>query len=112
LVSERPDFKIIPRAAFSADHIKTAMSHKRIRTVSLTFGRGKNFRQILSNEKFSMSFTPKSLPGTPNLAFRDPKPNTKSVNSEQYLNPVTYLPGHKRNGIDGWSSPRAEEKLD
>jgi hypothetical protein len=47
LIASGPVFKIILWAAFSVSHIKTAMSYKRVRIVSMTFGRLKNLRQVL-----------------------------------------------------------------
>jgi hypothetical protein len=88
------------------------MSYKRVRVVSLTFGRLKNLRQILWNERFFIYLKPKSPPGAPRLAFRDPKPNMESVDTDPHLNPVTYLPVHKQSRIEGWPNPRADEKLD
>jgi hypothetical protein len=53
LISSGPVFKIIPWAAFSVNHIKTATSYKCVRTAFLTFGRLNNLHQILLNENFS-----------------------------------------------------------
>jgi hypothetical protein len=71
--------------------------------------------QMKVKREFSISplyFTSKSPPGAPSLAFRDLKPNKKSVNFESHLNPITYLPAHKQNRIERWPSPRPDEKLD
>jgi hypothetical protein len=72
----------------------------------------KDLRQVLSNEKNSIYFTPRSPPGAPSLAVRDLKPNKKPVDSDLHLNTATHLPAHKQSRIEGWRNSRADEKLD